>query len=80
MNGNGLRDPGEGVISGVRLYLDLDGDKRIDIGEPSAKTNDQGEYSLTFPGPGTYNIREVVDPGYVQTFQMRLPISVIKLF
>ena len=68
VNGNGLRDPGEGVISGVRLYLDLDGDKRIDIGEPSAKTNDQGEYSLTFPGPGTYNIREVVDPGYVQTF------------
>ncbi len=68
VNGNGLRDPGEGVISGVRLYLDLDGDQRIDIGEPSAKTNDRGEYSLTFPGPGTYNIREVVEPGYVQTF------------
>ena len=67
-NGNGLRDPGEGVIAGVRLYVDLDGDKRIDIGEPSAKTNDQGEYTLTFPGAGTWNIREVVDPGYVQTF------------
>ena len=68
VNGNGLRDTGEGIISGVRLYLDLDGDKRIDIGEPSARTNDQGQYTLTFPGPGTYQIREVVDPGYVQTF------------
>ena len=68
VNGNGLRDTGEGIITGVRLYLDLDGDKRIDIGEPSARTNDQGQYTLTFPGPGTYKIREVVDPGYVQTF------------
>lgn len=67
-NGNGLRDPGEGVLSGVRIYLDLDGDQRIDIGEPSAKTNEFGQYTLTFPGPGTYKIREVVDPGYVQTF------------
>lgn len=68
VNGNGLRDAGEGIIAGVRMYLDLDGDARIDIGEPSAKTNDLGQYTLTFPGPGTYKIREVVDPGYVQTF------------
>lgn len=68
VNGNGLRDTGEGIIAGVRMYLDIDGDGRIDIGEPSAKTNDQGQYTLTFPGPGTYKIREVVDPGYVQTF------------
>lgn len=68
VNGNGLRDPGEGVISGVRMYLDLDGDGRIDIGEPSAKTDSFGNYSLTFPGPGTYKIREVVEPGFVQTF------------
>jgi large repetitive protein len=68
VNGNGLRDNGEGVITGVRMYLDLDGDGRIDIGEPSSKTNDLGQYTLTFPGSGTYKIREVVDPGYVQTF------------
>ena len=68
VNGNGLRDTGEGILTGVRMYLDLDGDQRIDIGEPSAKTNEFGQYTLTFPGPGTYKIREVVDPGYVQTF------------
>ena len=68
VNGNGLRDPGEGGIAGVRMYLDIDGDQRIDIGEPAAKSNEFGQYSLTFPGPGTYKIREVVDPGYVQTF------------
>ncbi len=68
INGNGLRDVGEGAVSGTRMYIDLDGDARIDIGEPSAKTDAFGNYSLTFPGPGTYTVREVIDPGYVQTF------------
>lgn len=68
VNGNALRDPGEGVIPGVRFYVDLDGDERIDIGEPSAKSNEFGQYSLTFPGTGTFRVREVVEPGYVQTF------------
>ncbi len=68
VNGNGLRDPGEPGIAGVWIYLDLDGDNRIDLGEPSTQTKTDGSYKLVFPGPGRYQIREVVDPGYVQTF------------
>ncbi|MEZ6137699.1 MAG: Ig-like domain-containing protein [Pirellulaceae bacterium] len=68
VNGNGLRDPGEPGIGGVWIYLDLDGDNRIDLGEPSTQTAADGTYKLIFPGPGTYQIREVVAPGYVQTF------------
>ncbi len=67
-NGNGLRDTGEAGLSGVRIFIDLDGDGRIDIGEPSAKTDSNGNYSLNFPNPGAFKVREVVDPGYVQTF------------
>lgn len=67
-NGNGVRDAGEGGIGGVWIYLDLDGDNRIDIGEPSTQSAANGTYKLSFPGPGTYSVREVVDAGYVQTF------------
>lgn len=68
-NANGLRDTGESGIEGVWIYIDLDGDNRIDIGEPSAQTSANGTYTLPFPTTaGTYSLREVVDPGYVQTY------------
>ncbi|RMF39161.1 MAG: hypothetical protein D6753_14465 [Planctomycetota bacterium] len=67
-NGNGQRDAGEGGIAGVWIYIDSDGDNRIDIGEPATQTAADGTYKLTFPGPGTYTIREVVSPGFVQTY------------
>ncbi|MCO8121961.1 Ig-like domain-containing protein [Stieleria sp. TO1_6] len=67
-NGNGLFDANESGIEGVYVYLDLDGDDRPDLGEPSALTDANGDYSINFPGPGTYTIREVVTAGYVQTF------------
>ena len=68
VNGNGVFDSNESGIGGFYIYLDLDGDDRPDIGEPSAITSDDGTYTLEFPGPGTYTIREVVPPGFVQTF------------
>ena len=68
VNGNGLFDANESGIGGFYIYIDLDGDDRPDVGEPSAITADDGTYSLEFPVPGTYTIREVVPPGFVQTF------------
>lgn len=67
LNGNGIRDVGEPGIEGVYIYIDLDGDSRIDIGEPTAKTDKNGNYKLNFPGPGTYTVREVIAPGFTQT-------------
>ncbi len=67
-NGNGLRDAGEPGIGGVFIYIDLDRDGRIDIGEPAAQTGADGSYRLTFPGAGTFAIREVLDPGFTQSF------------
>lgn len=68
INGDGIRDAGEPGLAGVYVYLDLDGDARPDVGEPAALTKADGSYVLTPPRAGTYTIREVVDPGYVQTF------------
>jgi large repetitive protein len=68
LNGNGIRDAGEPGMGGVWIYIDLDGDGRIDLGEPATQTAADGSYRLNFPGPGTYMVREVMEPGYVQTF------------
>ena len=68
INGDGIRDAGEPGLAGVYIYLDLDLDGRPDVGEPAAISKADGSYVLTPPGPGTYVIREVVEPGYVQTF------------
>jgi hypothetical protein len=67
-NGNGIRDAGENGIGGFWIYVDLDGDDRIDIGEPAAITAADGSFSLNPPSNGTYAIREVVPPGFIQTF------------
>ncbi len=67
-NGNGIRDAGEPGLAGFTIYVDLDGDNRIDIGEPSGRTNADGSYTISPPTSGTYAIREVLPPGYVQTF------------
>ena len=68
INGDGIRDASEPGLAGVYVYLDLDGDARPDVGEPAAITKADGSYLLTPPRAGSYTIREVVDPGYVQTF------------
>jgi large repetitive protein len=68
LNGDGVRDANEPGLAGVYIYLDMDLDGRPDVGEPAALSGSDGSYTLTPPRPGTYHIREVVDPGYVQTF------------
>lgn len=70
INGDGIRDASEPGLAGVYIYLDLDGDARPDVGEPASITKADGSYVLNPPIAGTYTIREVVDPGYVQTFPL----------
>lgn len=45
-NGNGDQDAGEGGASGVRVYIDLNGDGRFGISEPTAVTDDAGNYNI----------------------------------
>lgn len=68
LNGDGIRDAGEPALAGVYIYIDLDGDDRPDLGEPSTLTAADGSYRLTPPSAGTFTIREVVEPGFIQTF------------
>ncbi|HIN53403.1 MAG TPA: hypothetical protein EYM79_03755, partial [Planctomycetes bacterium] len=66
-NANGVQDPGEVGIAGVYIYVDLDNDSRIDIGEPAAITDEDGNYGIDYNEAGSVTIREVLDPGFVLT-------------
>jgi autotransporter-associated beta strand protein len=64
LNGNGIRDVGEPGIPNVVVHLDKNNDGTID---QTAITNANGFYSFINLDPGTYAIRQVVPPGFVQT-------------
>lgn len=61
-----VKDTNGNPIEGVYVYIDLDGDKRPDLGEPAANSAADGSYSLNFPSTGIYTICVVVPAGFRQ--------------
>lgn len=55
-------------IQGVVIYVDLNNDRRLGILEPADVTDFFGRYTISNLQPGTYTVRELNAPGYVQTF------------
>ena len=78
LNADGIRDvddpstplvnEGEPGLKGVVIYCDLNNDGRIGILEPAAVTDVIGRYTIKNIQPGTYTIRELNGPGFVQSF------------
>ncbi len=68
LDGDGTLDAGEPGIEGVVIYVDMNKDGKIGIMEPAAVTDRFGRYTIVGVRPGTYNIREVFQPGMIQTF------------
>jgi len=73
-NLNGYRDGNEPAISGVTVYLDTNNNGALDGGEASTTSNQFGTFAFNNLAPGTYNLREVVPPGYFQTTQ---PLNIL---
>ncbi len=67
VNGDGDRDSGEFGLSDVSIYLDLNDNNVLDFNEPTQLTNASGFYSFVNLAPGSYVVREFVEPGFVQT-------------
>ena len=55
------------VVAGQVVYLDLNGDGRLDNNEPTQTTNTDGYYTFTNLAPGTYTIR-VAYPATITTY------------
>jgi Ca2+-binding RTX toxin-like protein len=63
-NGNGMVDPGEGVIPGATVQLDTNGDN---VGDLSSTSGSDGTWSFTGLGPQDYRVFFIVPEGYETT-------------
>jgi uncharacterized repeat protein (TIGR01451 family) len=50
-------------LSGYEFYVDYDGDGQHDAMEPGATSDSSGNFTISGILPGTYEIREVANPG-----------------
>ncbi|MBI2074457.1 MAG: fibronectin type III domain-containing protein [Candidatus Levybacteria bacterium] len=67
LNGDGDKDAGDPGLSGWTIFLDTNDNGILDNGETTSVTNTNGNYEFTNLGGGTYNVREVLQDGWVQT-------------
>ncbi|HTK75148.1 MAG TPA: NF038122 family metalloprotease [Gemmataceae bacterium] len=67
VNANGTRDSGESGRSGVTVWLDTNGNGRIDTGERTATTDASGNYRFSGLAAGTYNVRSTPPSGATTT-------------
>lgn len=56
IDGDGVQDPGELPMPGVKVFIDFDNDGLLDLGEPYSTTNSGGFYTFTAVIPGTYAV------------------------
>jgi hypothetical protein len=67
-NGDGSQNHGEGVASGVTVYIDTNGDKKLDGSELHTTTNSSGYWVIGDLPPGKkYTARVVPPTGDIQT-------------
>ncbi|HEX2973840.1 MAG TPA: C25 family cysteine peptidase [Tepidisphaeraceae bacterium] len=65
LNGNGVWDPAEAGLPGWTIYLDQNLNGRLDTSEPSTTTALNGSYAFTDLSPGTYQVAELSQPGWI---------------
>jgi protocatechuate 3,4-dioxygenase beta subunit len=64
LDADGVRDAGEPTLQGWVIYIDLNGNGVRDGQEPFTTTDLNGAWSFTGLQPGTYTVREELQPGW----------------
>jgi len=81
-NGSGSRDAGEPGMPGVTVYLDVNNNGQFDppsggtVGDPAAKSDLAGNYTIQTIAAGTFSVRQVVPTGFVQTTPDAPPLTI----
>jgi serine-aspartate repeat-containing protein C/D/E len=76
LNANSVRDATDPPLANWQIYIDLNANGRLDANEPNTFTNPQGNYTFGNVSPGRYLVREVPQPGWVQTTPNPGPIDI----
>ncbi len=67
-DGDGQRDTGEKGVAGTTIYVDLDNNGQLCLCEPAAITDQDGRYRIQNVPVGTHHVREILAPGWEQTY------------
>ncbi|TAG45704.1 MAG: hypothetical protein EAZ33_06840, partial [Oscillatoriales cyanobacterium] len=65
-NKNGVQDAGEPALAGWRIYLDANNNGTLEPTETATVTDITGKYQFNDLPFATYNVRELVEPGWTQ--------------
>ncbi len=66
-NFDGEYEPGEPKTSGKTVFIDTNGNDKLDAGEKSTVTGSSGAWSFNNLPAGTYQIRRIYPSGYTQS-------------
>jgi len=66
-DGNGKNDAGDPGLGSVTLFLDGNGNRGLDRGEPSTVTDATGTYTFSGLPAGPYTIVQAVEAGFLRT-------------
>ena len=76
LDGDGSRDTLEPGVTNWNVYIDLNRNGQLDVGETRVPTDRGGHYTLGRLAAGTYSIGIDVPDGWIQTTPASSPISV----
>jgi hypothetical protein len=76
LNGDGVREISEPVLSGWTVYIDTNNDGSYDTGDVQQTSGSNGVYSFLNLTAGTYVIRQTTPSGWRRTVPGSLPITV----
>ncbi|MCA9185641.1 MAG: VCBS repeat-containing protein, partial [Planctomycetales bacterium] len=68
IDGDGKRSDFEPVLAGWTVYLDLNLNGQFDDNEPTRVTNENGRYQFALLPAGFYQVGEIIQSGWLQTF------------
>ncbi len=69
IDGNAVNNS-EPSLSGWTVYLDTNNNNQLDTGETTTQTNANGDYTFNNLRPGNYNVAQVVQTGWKQTYPL----------